>query len=114
MRPGLSLIFNLALSGRARFAQLVRRVCTTGRGHRLILFGFLSQSSKTKAVAVVGSVPQGPPGGHGDAGARRGDLARFREVFYGCWTARADAQFELTDAVLCADGLWKNIFCLRG
>jgi len=40
----LSLIFNLALSGRARFAQLVRRVCTTGRGHRLILFGFLSQN----------------------------------------------------------------------
>ncbi|HEX3306254.1 MAG TPA: NF041680 family putative transposase [Streptosporangiaceae bacterium] len=52
----------------------------------------------------MGSVPQDPPGGHGDAGARRGDLARFREVFYGCLTARADAQFELTDAVLCADG----------
>jgi hypothetical protein len=70
----------------------------------LILFGFLSQSSKTKAVAVMGSVPQDPPGGQGEAGARRGDLARFREVFYGCLTARADAQFELTDAVLCADG----------
>jgi DDE superfamily endonuclease len=36
--------------------------------------------------------------------ARRGDLARFREEFYGSLTARADALFELTDAVLCADG----------
>jgi hypothetical protein len=36
--------------------------------------------------------------------ARRGDLARFRAEFYGSLTARADALFELTDAVLCADG----------
>src|SRR3954449_8322010 len=36
--------------------------------------------------------------------AGRGDLARFREEFYGSLTARADALFELTDAVLCADG----------
>ena len=52
----------------------------------------------------MGSVPQDRAGGQGEAGARRGDLARFREVFYGCLTARADAQFELTDALLCADG----------
>jgi hypothetical protein len=70
----------------------------------LILFGFFSQSAKTKAVAVVGSVPQDLGGSQGEARARRGDLARFREVFYGCLTARADAQFELTDALLCADG----------
>ena len=43
-------------------------------------------------------------GGQGEAAARRDDLARFREVFYGCLPARADAQFELTDALLCADG----------
>jgi hypothetical protein len=33
-----------------------------------------------------------------------GELSRFRQVFYASLTARADAQFELTDAVLCADG----------
>jgi len=52
----------------------------------------------------MGSVPQDLAGDHGGAGPRRGDLVRFREVFYGCLRARADAQFELTDALLCADG----------
>lgn len=31
-------------------------------------------------------------------------LAGFREEFYSCLTRRADALFELTDAVSCADG----------
>ncbi|WP_313950101.1 transposase, partial [Frankia casuarinae] len=31
-------------------------------------------------------------------------LCRFRQEFYDCLTRRADALFELTDAVLCADG----------
>ena len=31
-------------------------------------------------------------------------LSRFRTDFYDCLTARADALFELTDAVLCTDG----------
>ncbi|WP_308283523.1 NF041680 family putative transposase, partial [Pseudonocardia nigra] len=39
-----------------------------------------------------------------DTPARRSDLARFRGEFYGSLTARADALFELTDAILCADG----------
>jgi hypothetical protein len=33
-----------------------------------------------------------------------GELSRFRQEFYQCLTVRADALFELTDAVLCADG----------
>jgi len=33
-----------------------------------------------------------------------GDLSRFRQQFHQCLTARADTLFELTDAVLCADG----------
>jgi hypothetical protein len=33
-----------------------------------------------------------------------GELRRFRREFYGCLTARADAVFELADAVLCPDG----------
>jgi DDE superfamily endonuclease len=31
-------------------------------------------------------------------------LAAFRQDFYQCLTARADALFEITDAVLCTDG----------
>jgi hypothetical protein len=38
------------------------------------------------------------------AGGGLGVLADFRQEFYGCLTARADALFELTDAVLCAEG----------
>lgn len=36
-------------------------------------------------------------------------LARFRTDFYGCLTARADALFELTDALLCTDGAVKTL-----
>ncbi|GHE33905.1 hypothetical protein GCM10017771_51190 [Streptomyces capitiformicae] len=32
------------------------------------------------------------------------ELSRFRTVFYGCLSARADAFVDLTDALLCADG----------
>lgn len=83
---------------------LVRRVVLTWGGHRLILFGFLPQSSKTKAVAAVASVTYGSETGAGDTRLRQGELDRFRWEFYRCCTARADALFELTDAVLCADG----------
>jgi hypothetical protein len=42
---------------------------------------------------------------HGSLASKAfGDLRRFRQEFYTCLTARADAVFELTDAVLCADG----------
>jgi DDE superfamily endonuclease len=37
-------------------------------------------------------------------GSARGELSGFRQEFYASLTARADALFELTDAVLCADG----------
>jgi hypothetical protein len=71
----------------------------------LILFGFLAESSKTrKTVAVVVSVAHGGVAGQDVDAAQWGDLARFRAEFYGSLTARADALFELTDAVLCADG----------
>jgi hypothetical protein len=42
---------------------------------------------------------------HGGAGVEPiTGLCRFRDGFYSCLGARADAQFELTDALLCADG----------
>ena len=84
--------------------QVVRRVGETWYGHRLILFGFLSQSSKTKAMAAMSSVAHARTAGPGDTPVGRGDLAGFRREFYASLTARADALFELTDAVLCADG----------
>src|SRR4051812_23657250 len=37
-------------------------------------------------------------------GAAFGELRRFRREFYRCLMSRADAVFELADAVLCADG----------
>jgi hypothetical protein len=36
-------------------------------------------------------------------------LAGFRERFYRCMTRRADALFELTEALLCADGPVKTL-----
>jgi hypothetical protein len=70
----------------------------------LILFGFLSQSSKTKAVAALVSVAHARTPGSGDTPAEPGDLGWFRGELYASLTARSDALFELTDAVLCADG----------
>ena len=52
----------------------------------------------------MGSVAQDSARGQDLDPARRGDLSRFREVFYGCLTARADELFELTDALLCTEG----------
>src|SRR4051794_12478209 len=40
----------------------------------------------------------------GDTLSGPGGLRWFRREFYACLTARADALFELTDAVLCAEG----------
>ena len=42
--------------------------------------------------------------GPGDTPAGWGDLSWFRREFYASLTARTDALFELTEAVLCADG----------
>jgi hypothetical protein len=84
--------------------QVVRRVGKTECGHRLILFGFLSQSSKTKAMAAVLSVAHARAVGPGDIPDQQGDLDWFRLEFYRSLTARADALFELADAMLCADG----------
>ena len=39
-----------------------------------------------------------------DTATALGDLSAFRHEFYSCLPRRADALFELTDAVLCCDG----------
>ena len=72
----------------------------TWAGHRLIIFGFLAKNSEKETVAVPCSLPYEPvPDEAGQA-----SLASFRAELYGCLTARADALFELADAVLCSGG----------
>jgi hypothetical protein len=41
---------------------------------------------------------------HPDTATALGHLTAFRHEFSTCLSRRADAQFELTDAVLCCDG----------
>lgn len=60
----------------------------------MIIFGFLSQILKTKAVAVSRSVPD-----QGLAAQIR-QLQGFREELYGCFGAWRDTLFELVDALL--------------
>ncbi|MCK8434241.1 transposase [Streptomyces sp. D2-8] len=43
------------------------------------------------------------------AGEALSALSRFRVDFYDCLYRRADALFELTDAILCADGPVKTL-----
>ena len=72
----------------------------------MMIFGFLRQNLRTKAVAVAFSIAWLAAGVEPqivDAQARD-RLAGFRRELYWCFTARADALFEVADAVLCADG----------
>lgn len=38
-----------------------------------------------------------------------GELVAFRQEFYECLTARADALFEVTDALLCSEGAVRSL-----
>jgi hypothetical protein len=58
----------------------------TCHGHRLIIFGFVPQISKTKAVAVGVSVQQMSCGGEQARSASLDDLDVFRCAFYDCLT----------------------------
>src|ERR1019366_7887595 len=73
--------------------------------HRVIIFGFLPKSPGMKAVAVAFSMAwlQAGVEPQPENDQARDRLAAFRGELYRCCTARADALFELTDAVLCAD-----------
>src|SRR5256885_13629690 len=59
---------------------------------------FLVEGNRSQTRAAVISVQDGVPVG------TLGELSAFRREFYRCLTRRADALFELCDAVLCADG----------
>jgi len=77
----------------------------------MMIFGFLPENLKTQAVAVAFSMAwlEAGAGGGGEADQARERLAGFRRKLYRCFTARADALFELADAVLCADGPVKTL-----
>ena len=51
-------------------------------------------------MAAMVSLSHARAVGWEDTSAWRGDLAGFRQELYRSFTARADALFELTDAVL--------------
>src|SRR5215207_3866089 len=55
-------------------------------------------------MAAMSSVAHARTPGPGDTLVGHGDLAAFRREFCASLTARTDALFELTEAVLCADG----------
>ena len=62
--------------------------------------------SKAKAAAVAFSMAwlDGPVEDRAAGGGALDRLAVFRGELYRCFTARADALFDLCDAVLCAEG----------
>jgi len=71
----------------------------------LILFGFLPQNVEDESGGRVDeSVAYGSGSAAGDTRLRPGELDRFRWEFYRTDTAGTGTPFELTDAVLCADG----------
>jgi hypothetical protein len=63
-----------------------------------------STELEDEAVAVGVSVQQRSCQGEQAGPTNLGDLAAFRCAFYECLTLRADALFELAEAVLCAEG----------
>jgi hypothetical protein len=72
----------------------------------MMIFGFLPQNLKTKAVAVAFSIAWLEAGVEALPGVPRGwgRVVGFRQELYRCFTGRADALFDLCDAVLCAEG----------
>ena len=55
-------------------------------------------------MAAMPSVEHAGTARLGDTVRGPGELSWFRREFYACLTARADALFELTDALLRAEG----------
>src|SRR5947207_8167326 len=77
----------------------------------MMIFGFLPQNLKTQAVAVAFSIAwlAGEVEPRLEGAQARGLLGAFRRELYWCFTARADALFDLADALLCAEGPVKTL-----
>jgi hypothetical protein len=66
----------------------------------MMIFGFLPQNLKTQAVAVAFSMAWRAGGVEPGGGVLAlGQLVAFRRELHGCFTARADALYELAEAV---------------
>jgi hypothetical protein len=79
----------------------------------VIIFGFLPKSPEMMAVAVSFSMAWvktgAEPRAEDDPVQARDRLAAFRGELYRCFAARADALFELAEAVLCAEGAVRTL-----
>lgn len=60
-------------------------------------------------MAVADSLPDGGGRGEQDPPTGVDDLVRFREGLYGCFTKRADALFDLVDALVCRPGRAESV-----
>src|ERR1700754_944265 len=97
----LILTVDLALSG--RLAVRVVTVCRRDRARPPLAHPRVPPgSSRTAAVAVSAGVAQVPSTDQDEVLARQEDLARFRVACDDSPAGRADALFELADAVLWA------------
>src|SRR6266568_4179314 len=97
-RSSVTLAYKIA----AGSGDLVRRVVVTWVGHRLIIFEFVPRSSETEAVAVAFSMAWDAEVVEQPGADAVGWLTAFRRDVYACLLRRADALFELGDAVLTA------------
>lgn len=81
-----------------------------------MIFVFLAENQRPKVMAVQPSVTDTACENQAIPVASLDDLVLFRAEFYDCLSARADALFELTDAVLCTGGPVTTLveLCLAG
>jgi DDE superfamily endonuclease len=77
----------------------------------MMIFGFLPENLKAQAVAVAFSIAwlAGEVEPRPEVARARDRLVAFRRELYRCLTTRADALFDLADAVLCAEGPVKTL-----
>jgi DDE superfamily endonuclease len=99
------LSFNSCV-GLSRLGLGLSGVSRDGGGHRLSWSGVSCEliPDEWRAVAVAFIMAWGDAGGGGPACDAGRVLAGFRRELHACFTARADALFELCDAALCAGG----------
>ena len=97
------MLFNLCCPGWRVLPLLSGVSLVIADGHRVIIFGFLPQNLKTKAVAVAFSMAwaEARAGAGEERDQARGRLAGFRRELYRCLGRRRDVLFEVADALLC-------------
>ena len=91
--------------GLCRVDVVLSGVSRDGGGHRLsssCVSCEVTQARRAVAVSFIMAWNEADGGGSARAAGRA--LAAFRCELHACFTARADALFELCDAVLCAPG----------